>query len=161
MSERVVDILERVQVDEQQRNVQIAVAATPGQHLLYPIQDQHPVRQPRERVVQRLMTNLFDQTRIADGHRRMSSQTVKSCDEIGLISQALRMIEHVGRDPADGLIRQPNDGRDPEGHVRRRREILIVGVRSTGVVPDDLARVVGREGADCTVERTIASASWS
>ena len=52
VTERVVDGLEVVQVDEQRRDRRLA-AARAHQHLLGAVQDQGPVRQPRKRVVGR------------------------------------------------------------------------------------------------------------
>ena len=57
MAERVVDVLEVVQIDEQ-RGAGRAVAAVPGEQLLDAIHDQRPVRQAGQRVVQRLVAQL-------------------------------------------------------------------------------------------------------
>jgi hypothetical protein len=50
---RIVDLLEAVQVEEQQPG-RSGLASDPRQYLLQPIQQQQSVRQPGQRVVQRL-----------------------------------------------------------------------------------------------------------
>ncbi len=52
MTERVVNGLEVVEIDEQCRNRRLAASRT-REHLLYTIQDEGPVRQPGQRVVGR------------------------------------------------------------------------------------------------------------
>ena len=57
VAERVVDVLEVVEVDEQ-RGAGRAVAAVAGEQLLDAVHDQRAVRQAGQRVVQRLMAQL-------------------------------------------------------------------------------------------------------
>ena len=57
VAEGVVDALEAVEVDEHRRRVG-AVAAGVDEHLLGAVHDQRAVRQPGERVVQRLVAQL-------------------------------------------------------------------------------------------------------
>ena len=56
VAEAVVDELEAVEVEEQDRR-QRAVARQPGQGVLEPVEEQRPVRQAGERVVQRAMAD--------------------------------------------------------------------------------------------------------
>ena len=58
VAERVVDVLEVVEVDEQRR-ARRAVAPAADQELLDAVHDQRPVRQVGQRVVQRLMAQLL------------------------------------------------------------------------------------------------------
>ena len=58
VAQRVVDVLEVVEIDEQRR-ARGAVAPAAGQQLLDAIHDQRPVRQAGQRVVQRLVTQLL------------------------------------------------------------------------------------------------------
>jgi hypothetical protein len=50
VTQRVVDALEVVQIDEQRRDRRV-VATRAHQHLLDAVEDQRPVRQPRQRIV--------------------------------------------------------------------------------------------------------------
>ena len=54
VAERVVDHLEVVEVDEQHRDL----LAAAGDQLAQALQEERPVRQPRERVVMRLVVEL-------------------------------------------------------------------------------------------------------
>ena len=61
MAEGVVDVLESVEIDEQDGNRHLASAGS-GKHLLGPVEDQGSVRQPGQRVMDRLITDLVDQS---------------------------------------------------------------------------------------------------
>ena len=54
MAQGVVDVLEVVEIDEQ-RGPDRAVATTTGEQLIDPVDDQRPVGQAGQRIVQRLM----------------------------------------------------------------------------------------------------------
>ena len=71
VAERVVHLLEAVEVDEQRRAVGAAPAG-PGEHLLDAVEDERAVREPGERVVQRLVADALEQPRVADRDRRLA-----------------------------------------------------------------------------------------
>ena len=58
VTERVVDGLEPVEVDEQHAAHAVAAAARARERLLEPVGEHHPVRQTRERIVQHLVREL-------------------------------------------------------------------------------------------------------
>ena len=68
--ERVVDLLEAVQIDEKGRHGDI-VAPGPGQHLFGAVEDEGPVGQAGQRVVHGLEADLLHQLRIRDARWRL------------------------------------------------------------------------------------------
>ena len=92
MAERVVDVLELVEIDEQRRAGR-SRAAVAGQQLLDPVHDQRPVRQAGQRVVQRLVAQLAGP--LTDELRRARSRPVPKHETSD------RPEQHAQRDPGD------------------------------------------------------------
>ena len=68
VAERVVDELEAVEVEEQHGGAAVAVAAArAAQRLLEPVEEQRPVREPGERVVERAVAEPLDGAAVVGG----------------------------------------------------------------------------------------------
>ena len=100
VSERVVDLLELVQVQQQQPDAR-PVAAHPGQRLCEPIEEQRPVGQAREGVVERL---------VSDQLRRPLP------------------IGHVGELHGDGAVGQCDHLVVEAAHPRRGHDLHVVAI---------------------------------
>ncbi len=100
VAERVVDLLEAVEVDEQRRALGAAPAGA-REHLLDPVEDQRPVGQTGERVVQRLVPDALEQPGVADRDRRLARETAQPARELGVVAQALGPVDDVADDEAD------------------------------------------------------------
>ena len=102
VAERVVHLLEAVEVDEQRRALGVAAAGA-GEHLLDAVENERAVREPGERVVQRLVTDALEQPRVSDGDRRLARESSQPFGDVGVVAEALRMILDVGHDEADRI----------------------------------------------------------
>ena len=87
--ERVVHLLEAVEVDEQRRALDVAPAG-PGEHLLDPVEDQRAVREPGERVVQRLVPDALEQAGVADRDRGLAREPAQPVGHVGVVAAGAR-----------------------------------------------------------------------
>ena len=87
VAEGVVDILESVEIDEQGGHLNIGPPG-PGQHLLGPIEDQGPVGQTGQGVVDGLESDLVDQSGVGDGRGRLGGQPFEPLGQPGGDGQA-------------------------------------------------------------------------
>ena len=110
VSQVVVHVLEAVQIDEEQCHVHV-VPAGPGHRLLYPVQNEDPVGQPRQAVMQRLVTDLLQEAGVVDGDRRLPGQAAESLGDLYVVVEPLGMHRDVDGDPAEQLVVQ----RDAQG----------------------------------------------
>ena len=117
MPERVVDLLEAVEVDEQRRALGAAPAG-PGEHLLDAVEDERAVREPGERVVQRLVADALEQARVADRDRRLAGDAPQPIRDVGVVGQALGPVDDVADHEADRLA--VDDDRDRRDRRRCR-----------------------------------------
>ena len=102
--ERVVDVLETVEVDEQ-RGGRHVVASCPGQHRVDPVEDEHAVGETGQRVVERLMPDAFQQPGIADGGGGLTRQREQATGEVGISPQPFGIVRDRRHDAADGRRR--------------------------------------------------------
>jgi len=100
--ERVVDGLEVVEVDEQRGGIEV-VAPGVLQHVVGAVEDEGPVREARERVVQRLVADLVEKAGIADGRRRLTGETAETVSEVGVAGDPFGAGTHTGCDPSHDL----------------------------------------------------------
>ena len=100
VTERVVHLLEAVEVDEQRRALGVA-AAGPGEHLLDPVEDQRAVGQAGERVVQRLVPDALEQAGVANRDRRLAREAAQTVRQLRVVAQALGPVHDVADDQAD------------------------------------------------------------
>ena len=98
----VVDRLEIVQVDEQRRDRRV-LAAGAGQHVLGPVEDQRPVGQTGQGVVQRLVADLVEQTRVAHRGRGMCGEAAQPLGHGRVAAQAVGVLRHDREHVADEL----------------------------------------------------------
>ena len=78
VAERVVDELEAVEVEEQHGGAAVAVAAARApQRLLEPVEEQRPVREPGERVVERAVAEPLDRAAVVGGVADRTLQRVR------------------------------------------------------------------------------------
>ena len=115
----VVDILEAVEVDEQQRHVEM-VPAGPGHGLLHPVEDEGPVGQPGQAVVQGLVADLFEQPGVVDGDGGLAGQTPQPLGDVRVVVEPLGVRGDVDGDPAEQLA-VGRDGQASEPPPSRRR----------------------------------------
>ena len=94
MPERVVDVFEVVEIDEQDRGGAV-LAARASQHLFDPVEDEHAVREPGQRVVECLVTDLVEQTRVADRGGGLTGESSQSFGDA-------RVVEPFGSFGEDG-----------------------------------------------------------
>ena len=154
VAERVVDLLEAVEVEEQHGGLG-AGAAGAGLHLLDAVEDERAVRQAGERVVQRLVADAFEQAGVADRDRRLARDAAQATGELGVVDHALRAFDDVTDDEADALV--VHDDRD--GCDRGRAELVHqhrqhVQVRGALAVPDGDGGVAGARAGNGNFHRT-------
>ena len=89
VSQVVVHVLEAVQIDEEQRHVDV-VPAGPGHRLLYPVENKDPVGQPRQAVMQRLVTDLLQEAGVVDGDRGLPGQAPEPLGDLDVVVRAAR-----------------------------------------------------------------------
>ena len=77
VTEGVVHILESIEIDEQGRHLNIGSPGT-GQHLIGAIEDEGPVGQSGQGVVDRLEADLVDQSGVGDGGGRLCGKPFES-----------------------------------------------------------------------------------
>ena len=70
VAERVVDVLEHVEVDEEDGGLGLR-ARRAGERVLEAVDEQQPVRQPGERVVERLVDRVLDRLRVGEREARV------------------------------------------------------------------------------------------
>ena len=93
MSERVVDLLEAIEVEKESANGGcISLGAL--QHVLGAIEDERPVGKARESVVQRLIANLVDEKIVLHGNSGLAGQSGQALTEHGIVGQPLRLGVH-------------------------------------------------------------------
>ena len=137
VAEGVVDVLEHVEVDEQQRSPG-ARAGRAGQGVLEPVDEQEPVREPGERVVEGLVDRVLDRLRIGEGQARVLGKGDQHL-ALGLRVAATRLVrgdDEAANDLPMLVHGRSESGADPVG--RERPQAVLVG----GVVldHDQLAR---------------------
>ena len=156
VAERVVDLLEAVEVDEERGGLG-AAAPGAGEHLLDAVEDQRAVGQPGQRIVQRLVADALEQPRVADRDRGLARDTAEASGELGVVDHALRSVDDIADHEADALVVDDDgDGRD-----RRRAELAHqhgehVEVGRALAVPDGDRGVAGRGGGTGTSMRAEA-----
>ena len=99
--ERVVDVLEPVEVDEQ-RGGRHVVPSAPGQHRVHAVEDEDAVGETGQGVVQRLMPDAFQQPGVADRGGGLTGQGEQPTGEVGIPLQPLGCVRDRRNDPADG-----------------------------------------------------------
>src|SRR5712692_1534980 len=130
--ERVIHVLEVVEVDEQHRRGTV-LATRSGEHLLDSVENQDPVGQPRQRIVQWLVSDLVKQACVANRGGRLTREPAQSVSDVGVL-QALRPFGENRNDSPD--LFAIGDDRHGGGRYRFR------------FVEDRLDQVVARLAGD-------------
>ena len=153
VAERVVDVLEAVQVEEQQRHASAVAACThdrPGQAL----GKQRAVRQVRQRVViGQVAQFLLDAATIGDvrchhhEHAPLRHRLLDRMDLHGaqVIVAVLALLPHLARPMA--LLRDRHAGLFVEG------EVMLFAVEHAGVLADDLGCVIAADPGERRIDR--------
>ncbi len=149
VSEAVVDVLEGVEVDEQDSDPR-AGAGGAGERVVEPVHEQQPVRQPGERVVERLVDGILDRLRIGQRQARVLGQ----CDQHVALGGGVPPSRPVGGDDeaADHLAVLANrrGERRPNPVLGERRQRPVVA----GVVLDrDQLRLLRGSPAGAEADR--------
>ena len=143
--ERVVDLFEPVEVDEQRGAVDAAPAG-PGEHLLDPVQDEGAVGEPGERIVECLVPDALEQPGVADRDRRLAGEAPHPVRYVRVVGQALGPVDDVADHETDRFAvdadRDRRDCRAPQLVHEARQRLPARG----GVAVPDVHGDVG--GAD-------------
>ena len=142
VTERVVRVLEVVQIDEEDGQ-RLAGPARPLQHLLGAVQNQLPVRQPRERVVERAVGE--------KGFELLAFSGVADVHHIAGNRGAIRLVGDDRFDVADRPVPAQHAELERRRHGRRLElapeqpsdELEVFGVHEVqGAPPDEVRRLV-------------------
>ena len=141
VAERVVDLLETVEIDEQ-RGALGARPAGPSEHLLDPVEDERAVGQSGERVVQRLVTDALEQAGVADRDRGLAGEAAQPVRDLGIVAETLGPLGDVADDETDGVaVDHDRDRRHCRGAQFRhqlRQRAAIGGARPIPDVDGDV-----------------------